>query len=255
MFEHKPLFTKKFLNRYTICSEKKGCEEVGDSKVIILYSLTQIIHTINILKNYVSIYEPDFSSKDEIKRIFEGKTYVDIINEYPLRGREVSKVLEIIDKIGLPRDYEQKMENEGEHVDKALVHKVNSSNVLVRRSVLLSDTSHYLFEGEYDTDEIVLDHVHQDHVESTLLNELCRQSTTASLNLSESTSQIFILLQERKIFKKIVNRNFPCYIQTFSYGKREGIGYSVFAVYQFGSLCLKGYFSGINYKDRKEYRN
>lgn len=241
-------------NKYTICLTKKDNSESLESKLIFLSNFKQILTVLKILEKDVSIYGPDLIHFQSIKDKIIGKSHEEVIQEYSPNRITANEVFEVIDKIGLPLDYRINLDMNGFNIDKKLVHKDKQDNVMLKRVYKVSDSSHYCFEANYQTDEIILDHVHEDHVESTILNEICRQCSTVSLNLSEKTSKIFIVLQERKLYKNFVNRNSSCIIQTISFGKKAGTGFTVHAVYQNEKLCLKGFGTGINYQNRDDYR-
>ncbi|WP_061591981.1 AfsA-related hotdog domain-containing protein [Streptococcus sanguinis] len=249
------VFKNDFTNYFTICKHKKDHVDTLSSQIITLNTITDIELTLLILKENVSVYFPDFENDSEIMTHLYDKKYSDITLENA--GTEIlfDNILRLSEKIGIPCEVLNDVLFTEIKVDKELVHKVEKNNVMVSKSKRLPNTNVFYLRGFFDTKEIQLDHKAEDHVESIILTEICRQACLSTSAEALSGEEHFIPTEETKVYQSFVTQKTPLIIQVISDKTAKHKGYCVYALYQNGKCCLKGYMTGRIFRNRKSFEH
>ncbi|HBF2376510.1 TPA: AfsA-related hotdog domain-containing protein [Clostridioides difficile] len=207
-----------------------------------------------MLRDSVSVFEPAITDVEIIKWLHL-KSYNEIFRELCIYGTEYREFYKMIEKIPFSKSIKIQMSQNKELLDKQYVHKQNGNNVLLSKGVKISNSNMIFYNAYTKTEEIFLDHIAEDHVEGILLAEICRQTAIATINLCLESSKVFVLLEDKKIYKKFVNRNKDIFIKSYAMGEKDGLGFCVINIIQDGEVCLKALMRGRNYESKTEYIN
>ncbi|MEX2803935.1 AfsA-related hotdog domain-containing protein [Streptococcus sp. H31] len=227
------------------------------SKIIILNNRKDIEIVLLILKDNVSVYFPDFQDDNDTDIIdwLDGKKFIDIEDDLSKTNilESYDKILALSEKIGIPLEFKEKVLSTNTAVGKELVHKKKSENVMVSESARIRDTNVFYLQGFFRTSEITLDHEAGDHVESVILTEICRQACLSTSEEALSGEEHLIPTEDVKIYKRFVTSDSPLVIQVIAEKTKKRKGYCVFALYQDGKCCMKGYMLGRIFKNKSSF--
>lgn len=245
----KMVLTKDFSEQYLICKNKHDETSKNGSRIIV-NNRNEIQLFLSILKDNVKVYEPDFIEDKEIIDWLFDKTIEDILEDFRMTRKTILEVKDILPRIGIPNQIceELSLSKYDSRVKKELVHKVNEQNVMLSDFYRLPNTDMLFSKVIIDTEEINLDHVSDDHVQSMVLAEVCRQSTVLAASIVQDPKLRFIVTQDIKNYKNFVVNNQPSYIQMLCMTpKKKGAGFSMFNIVQDGKSCVHGYLVGYSY--------
>jgi hypothetical protein len=187
-----------------------------------------------------------------------GRTYSDIFTDLKWSYREQDEVLDIIEKIPLPRTLSNsflkidKDDPEPERIDPAYVHKKSKKNVLISKPYQYGNM--FYFNGFTKSSEIKIDHS-SDHLEGIVIFEAFRQAGIASAHLAGMPfSGALVILKTTTRYTKFVECGEPFLIRTIpAYKQRGGVGFCVYNLVQKGTSCAAGHFSVIAYNSKNTY--
>lgn len=243
------ILTNTLENAYTIRTRKDDSYE-GDTQSKIIYVKTRrhIELLLLILEKKVSVYYDDISHSDDLFEWLNEKTYEQILSDIDFLYDEEMNIFKLIGRIGLPKSTMQSTTK----INKKIVHKLDEGNVLISEGI--SYGKMIVFSVLFSTNEIIMDHKTDDHVEGILLFEIARQASMASIHINSSNETgIFVTLKSYMEYSKFVRDSKPCFIQTICVGKEHGLGFCVFNIIQNGYSCVKGYFMGYSYRNKDVY--
>jgi hypothetical protein len=150
-----------------------------------------------------------------------GRTYADILTDLKWSYREEDEVLDIIDRIPLPKTLPKSFfkidhdDPEPERIDKEYVHKLNKESVLISRPYQYGNM--FYFNGFKKSSEFNIDHS-SDHLEGILIFEAARQAGIASLHLAGAPLSSIIDFSKTNIkYKKFIEHNELYSIHTIPY--------------------------------------
>ncbi len=251
--EENKVLVSDFHNSFVICRVKKESTN-AECRVIYTANKREMEIFIAILGVNVSVYEPEVKS-EEIMDWLKDKTYKDILPNVKLTGRENEDVMKCFDKIGIHPMIQQKLESGiyKNKLDNKYVHKISENNVMLSDFVEIGETGLLHLNVFYETDEIVLDHCAEDHVEAILLTEICRQAGIVAASVKQDPTRAFIIVKEERAYKKFVKRNAPAVIQILCVAPKVGAGYCVFSLIQEGTCCMKGCLVGRSFPNKQVY--
>jgi len=242
--------TNKYLvvmNDYDIYNAKKN-------NIIHISNKRDLEIVLFILKEAATVYEPSISDA-EIIAWLSGKTYNQILDNLNVFGTEYREFYRVLEKIPITDEVAQGLKENKSLLDKQFVHKQNQKNVLLSRGFKFYNSNLIFFNAFTETEEISLDHTAEDHVEGLLLAEICRQAAIASVNLCMDSSKVFVMIEDKKVYKKFVDRNREIIIKTFAMGAKEGLGFCVLYILQGDKICVKAIMRGQNFLSKAEYIN
>jgi hypothetical protein len=188
-----------------------------------------------------------------------GRTYSDIFTNLKWSYREEDEVLDIIERIPLPKTLNNSFlkihrdDLEPERIDPEYVHKSKKENVLISKPYKLGNI--FYFNGFPKSAEFNIDHI-SDHLEGIIIFEAARQAVIASIHLTgvPLTGKV-VLLKTIIQHKKFIECYEPYLIHTIPVIKqRGGYIYVVFNIVQKGNSCATGYLTGILYKNKESYQ-
>jgi len=188
-----------------------------------------------------------------------GRTYSNVFNDLKWSYREEKEVLDIIEKIPLPKINSDSFRTnnfdtpEPERIDQEYVHKNNKDNVLI--SIPAKYGNMFYFSGFKESPEFNLDHC-SDHLEGVIIFELVRQAVMASVHLAGlPLSGTIVILETTIHYKKFIEYSQPYLIRTIPViRQRGGLGFDVYNIIQNDQTCITGYFTGIVYKSKESYQ-
>ncbi len=250
---NKLVLSNEITDRYLICMNdyKSGRK---DDNIIYVSNRREIEIIIFMLKESVVVYEPSISDT-EIIAWLSGKTNEQILNDIYIYGTEFREFYKVLEKIPISEKVGQELLKNNKVLDKEFVHKRNPNNVLLSKGFKFDNSNLLFFNAFTKTEEIILDHTAEDHVEGLLLAEICRQAAIASINLCMDSSKVFVLVEEKKVYKKFIDHNQDIKIKAFAMGEREGLGFCVLNIIQGDSICLKALMRGRNFESKADYTN
>ncbi|MDR0298733.1 MAG: hypothetical protein LBI13_01400 [Streptococcaceae bacterium] len=219
-------------------SFKKGIPK--SEKIISVSTLEEAIISEKILQSNLNISESGLP--ENIKIWHESTDFLKIKNNPKLSVIDVKSIQKILEKINLSSLLDW---NNIYQIEKALVHKNLKENVMIRQFPEIADCQIYSFLGNSSlTPEIMLDHVHKDHVEAIIISEICRQAVAATAEeYLEKDTQFFISEEFKKYYRPVL-RDKDMLVQVIPVGKNSSIGLCVFTIIQNNQLCLSGYLLG-----------
>jgi len=241
------MYNKPYVIRFT-----KTNDEL-DTVFIYTRDKREVEIFLAILGANISLYEPDIKSQEIISWLSE-KTYADILPTVKLTGKEHEEVLKCFDKIGIHPRVQERLQDAffKTKLDNSFIHKSSASNVMLSQYVSFEDTDIICLNAFYETEEIKLDHIADDHVEAMLLTEISRQAGIAAAGVVQDPSKIFIILKEERLYKRFVKRDEPATIQVLCVAPKVA-GYCVFSLIQEGVCCMKGCLVGRSFTNKEEY--
>lgn len=251
--EEKNILVKNFNNLYVICASKK--ESVNKNcKLIYTKDKREMELIIAVLGTNVSVYEPDIQS-EEISDWLRNKTYKDIMPSVQLTGRENDEMMRCFSKIGVHPLIKEKLDSEAYkgRLNKEYVHKISEKNVMLSDFVEIDGTGLLHLNVFFETNEIILDHDAEDHIEAILLTEICRQAGIVAASVNQDPTRAFIIVKEERVYKRFVKRSDPTIIQVLCVAPKKGSGYCIFSLMQEDSCCLKGCLIGKSFPNKQAY--
>jgi len=181
---------------------------------------------------------------------------------------EREKLYEIFHKISPVNKYVVKLDlalNKGERcpekIDKELVHKLDSDNVIISKPQKLGNV--WYFNMFNKIKEFNFDH-ESDHMQGMLLMEAARQTGIATVHLNGlSVSGKLNMSSMFTKFNNYVEYDSPVIIRSMSnrviFDQNQSVKtYVIVNLIQFGKICLTVYLEGVafnNGSDLGEYRN
>lgn len=137
-------------------------------------------------------------------------------------------------------------------IDKKYVHKLNENNILLSHPVQIGNV--YYYKGFNKTSEFNIDHP-SDHLEGIVLFESLRQMGIASAHFCGIPFDGVVVIIESDIeYLNFVELSRNYLIQCLPAIKRTGgLGFVAFRVLQDDTICAKGYFRAIVYKNKEMY--
>ena len=188
-----------------------------------------------------------------------GRTYSDVFNELKWSCREEDEVLQIIEKIRLPKTLQEsplKLHREAPEpyrIEQEYVHKKNKENVLVSQPYRYGNM--FYFNGFNKSSEFNIDHC-SDHLEGIVIFETARQGGIAALHLAGvPLNGTIVLLKTTIQYKKFVELADPYLVHTIPVLRQKGgFLYVVFNIIQNNSSCATGYLTGLLYKNKETYQ-
>lgn len=252
MYSDKEVLSKKDVGKYLICMDDLKNENLD--RIIKVANRREIEIVFFMLRDAAIVYEPAISDKEILEWLYQ-KTYSQLFMELSIYGTEYREFYKILERIPISKDIKNRLSNNKELLDKKYVHKLNSNNVLLSAGVKISNSNLIVFNAYTKTEEIFLDHIAEDHIEGLLLAEICRQAAIATINLCLDSSKIFVLLEDKKVYKKFVHRDRDVIVKAYATGEKSGLGFCVINVIQDDHICLKAIMRGRNYESKTEYIN
>lgn len=248
---NKMVLSKEINDKYIICMNDYKIDS-KESYIIYVTKRREIEIILFMLKESVVVYEPSVFDVDIINWL-SGKTSELLLNDISIYGTEFREFYNILEKIPISKKVNRELKKNSKVLNKDFVHKRNTNNVLLSESFKFDNSNLLFFNAFTKTDEIVLDHMAEDHVEGLLLDEICRQAAIASINLCMDSSKVFVLIEEKKIYKKFIDRNKTIKVKVFAIGEKEGLGFCVINIIQDESICLKALMRGRNFESKTDY--
>jgi hypothetical protein len=172
--------------------------------------------------------------------------------------REEDEVMDIIEKIPLPKDLGYSLlkidrnDPEPDRIDREYVHKLNNESVLISKPYHCGNM--YYFNGFKNSAEFSIDHG-SDHLEGIIIFEIARQAGIASAHLEGMPfSGAIVIVKTSTRYQKFIESGQPYLIRTIpAYKQKGGVGFCVYQIIQNGKSCVIGYFSVIAYNTKNAY--
>lgn len=195
---------------------------------------------ILLLGQNVSIDTSTLPKNISIKE-FNKNNYRKIIQSINLPLLNNNKVLNCLEKIRPnPINF-----NHAVNINKKLTHKRDKRNMLIHKRIKLPHSNLFFYLTNLTTTpEINLDHIHNDHIEGTIISEACRQASMATAITNSKKNSQFYICTEYKRYHKLVRRNEPSIINVAEINKSKHLGVSYFTLFQNNHLCTSGYLIG-----------
>lgn len=186
------------------------------------------------------------------------RTYSEIFSNLKWSYREEDEVMDIIEKIPIPKSLGQSMlkidynDPEPDRICQEYVHKLKNDSVLISKPYQCGNM--YYFNGFKNSAEFSIDH-ESDHLEGIIIFEIARQAGIASAHLEGMPfSGAIIILKTSARYQKFIESGPPCLIRTIpAYKQKGGVGFCVYQIIQNGKSCVIGYFSVIAYNTKTAY--
>ena len=188
-----------------------------------------------------------------------GRVYTEILNNLKWSYHEVEEVLDIIERIPLPKalgDSFLKLQNddpEPERIDPEYVHKRNKENVLISKPYTCGNM--FYFNGFQESPEFIIDHG-SDHLDGIIIFEIARQAGIASTHLTGvplyGTIVLIKAIIQYKNFVELNSSHIICTIPVIRV--RGGYFYVAFNIRQSDNSCATGYLAGFLYKNKESYQ-
>lgn len=166
--------------------------------------------------------------------------------------RNPKEAYNIIERIKMPEDIEQRLSERTQTMQKEYVHKVHQGNVLISNAERMENMVY--FRGFNYIDELNSDHS-ADHLDGIKLFEAARQATLAAFHVMGVTCQGVMALTASYVdYKKYIELDEPYYIQMIPACKPDGGAmYTVFSIIQEGCVNASGYFEAYTFRNREHY--
>lgn len=255
------VLSEMFDNQYSIVFDGSSFDENSSSCIIPVKSCREVELLLLSLGEEASVI------MDEHARMLHphawdwlyGRTYSEIFTDLKWSYREVDEVIDIIERIPLPKtlhdNFYKTIHNndpEPERINQEYVHKINKGNVLISKPYRCGNM--FYFNGLKESSEFNIDHS-SDHLEGIIIFEAARQASIASAHLNKIPfSGAIVILKAITQYTKFVECHAPYLIRTIPGVKQKG-GYSfvVYNIIQNGHSCAKGYVTGMVYKTKEAY--
>lgn len=235
---------------FTAYLAEKDCEiENG----VLIKNRKEFEVLILCFENNVKIHmtEEDQSNYPDISELLNSESYES--SNIRWTYREAETVVDLIDRIPIPKEIQQKLYDQEKKINQEYVHKKQSANVLLSESEKVGNM--FCFKGFHDSPEIVIDH-ESDHLQGICIFEVVRQAGIAAAHLlGTPLTGVIIIVKSLIEYHNFIEFNIPFLIKTIPVGKpnKGGLGYIVFDVIQNNVSCVKGYFTGFMFKDKASY--
>lgn len=166
--------------------------------------------------------------------------------------RNPQEMYDISTKIPIPNDLISELKNTNQPIEKDMVHKKNSANVLI--SEPKNHGNVWYFKGFSDIAELNSDHL-SDHVDGIKLFEAFRQATLASLHLNGLQHNGVVALTNFKIdYINYVELDEPYIIQAIPACEQDGGAmYCVFNIIQGERVVTKGFLGAYTFRSKEIY--
>ena len=184
-------------------------------------------------------------------------TYSDVFTDLKWSYREEIEVLDIIQRIPLPKLLKPCLTSYEEPktglIDKKYVHKLHHDCVLISNPFQCGNI--FYFNGFVKSSEFNIDH-YSDHLEGIVIFEVARQAGIASVHLAGlPLTGTITILKVYNHYTKFIQSSEPYLIRVIPVIKqRGGYSYGVYNIIQNGKSCVLGYFTGMVYKSKESYK-
>lgn len=245
----------KFNREYSIVYHRNNIDRNINNRIIPVKSRREIELLLLSLGNEVNVIMNE--QERRLCNIWDwlyGRTYSDIFTDLKWSYQEEEEVIDILERIPLPKTHFKINYNdqEPERIAKEFVHKHNQENVLISKPYKSGNM--YYFNGLNRSKEFNIDHS-SDHLEGIIIFEAARQAGIASAHLTGIPfCGVIVILKSKTRYTKFVEDHDPYIIRTIPIIKQRG-GYStvVYNVIQNGHSCAAGYVTGMIYKTKEAY--
>jgi hypothetical protein len=259
MIDNNFIINNMFNRQYSIVFDGKNVNGNDDSCIIPVKSRREVELLLLSLGEEATLLMDEQARKLCNVWDWYGRTYSDIFTDLKWSYREEDEVLDIIEKIPLPKTLNNNFlkfyndEPELERIDQEYVHKVNPANILVSKPYRCGNM--FYFNGFTKSSEFVIDHS-SDHLEGIVIFEAARQAGIASSHLAGiSLSGTIVLLKADINYRRFIEINEPYLIRTIPVIRQKGgYFYVAFNIIQKGNSCATGYLAGLLYKDKESYK-
>jgi hypothetical protein len=259
-FEADFIVNNRLNKQYSIVYQGSNFDGTGENCLIPVKSRREIELLLLSLGEQASVRMDEQERKQcNIWDWLYGRTYTDIFNDLKWSYREEDEVLDIIEKIPLPKTLRNSSlkinsnDPEPERIDPVYVHKTNRENVLISEPYQYGNM--FYFNGFNKSAEFNIDHS-SDHLEGIIIFEAARQAGIASVHLAGvPLNGAIVILKTVTRYTRFVECSKPYLIRTIPAIKlRGGCSFGVYNVIQDGHSCTTGYFTGIVYKNKESYQ-
>lgn len=162
------------------------------------------------------------------------------------------EMYDISTKIPIPNDLISELKISSQPIEKEMVHKKSSANVLISEPKNLGNV--WYFRGFSNIAELNSDHL-SDHVDGIKLFEAFRQATLASLHLNGLQHNGVVALTNFKIdYINYVELDEPYIIQAIPACEKDGGAmFCVFNIIQGERVVTKGFLGAYTFRSKEIY--